>query len=348
LLTLLWCATVTLRPLRLSLGSAFTSVAILVAGGPSQAAPMQADDRDPPELRLAWDVPAACPPASEVKARFDHLLGGRGRIPSSKRVQAIATAQRTPSGSWILRLDTTVDDAIGHRDLEGDSCWAVAAAAALVLALTIDPNAAVRASLTPPPDGSPPQSPPAPPQTSAAVLARPLEAMPLRPFVRAFGGVVVALLPQPGPVAGLAAGIQRGWIDADLSSLGSLETRAYAPNRPGAGGYFRLLAFGTRACARATAVASPVVLRLCAGAEIERITARGFGVELPGSGGATLVAGIAAAVAGLRLASWVEMALELIGTARPYHPTFVLTGVGDVFTVPAASAVGALALSFRL
>ena len=335
--------------LRLSLASTFASVAVLVAGGPCRAAPAQADDRDPPELRLAWDAPAACPPASEVKARFDHLLGGRGRVPSSKRVDAIATVQRTPSGAWTLRLDTTVDDAIGHRDLEGDSCWAVAAAAALVLALTIDPNAAVRASQPSPPEVSPQQSPAVPPETSASPLpARPSEATPLRPFVRAFGGVVVALLPEPGAVAGLAAGIRRGRLDAELSSFGSLETRAYAPDRPGAGGYFRLLAFGTRACARATAVASSITLRLCAGAEIERVTARGFGVELPGSGGATLVAGLAAAVAGLQLASWVEIALELIGTARPYHPTFVLTGVGDVFTVPAASAVGALALSFRL
>jgi hypothetical protein len=216
------------------------------------------------------------------------------------------------------------------------------------LALTIDPNAAARASLTPPPESSPLPSVPAAPAPSATPSAGPLEAKPVRPFLRAFGGVAVALLPEPGPVFGLGAGIRRGWIDVELSGLGSLETRAYATDRPGAGGYFRLLAFGARGCGRATAVASPVAVRFCAGGEIERMTARGFGVELPGSGGATLLAGQGAAVASVRLASWAEIALELSGTVRPYHPTFVLTGVGEVFTVPPASALVTLGLNLSL
>jgi hypothetical protein len=69
---------------------------------------------------------------------------------------------------------------------------------------------------------------------------------------------------------------------------------------------------------------------------------------LPGTGGATLVAGLGGAVASLQIASWVEIAFELIGTARPYHPEFVLTRVGNVFAVPAASALGAIALRFSL
>jgi hypothetical protein len=304
-------------------------------------------------LRLTWDAPDGCPPAAEVEAQFDRLLGGRGRVPSSKRVAAIATVRRTTSGAWSLRLDTTVDDATGHRDLEGDSCWAVAGAAALVLALTIDPNAAARASLTPPSESSAPPIPVAPPPIPVAPppnasTARPLGTNRLRPYFRGFGGAVVALLPEPGPVAGLAAGARAGWIDAELSALGSLESKAYARDRPGAGGYFRLLGFAARGCGRATATASPIALRLCGGGEIERISARGFGVELPGTGGATLVAGLAAAVVSLALASWAEITLELGGTLRPYHPAFVLTGVGEVFAVPVASAFGALGVSFIL
>lgn len=323
-------------------------LATVVVGAPCKAAPPPVAGVDPPELRLTWDAPETCPSAAEVEAQFDRLLGGRGRVPSSKRVEATATVRRSLDGIWNLRLDTTVDDASGHRDLEGDSCWAVAAAAALVLALTIDPNAAVRASLTPPPEGPPAPSVPAAPAPVVKPSAGPLETKPLRPFLRAFGGVSIALLPQPGPVFGLGAGIRRGWIDVELSGLGSLETRANASDRPGAGGYFRLLAFGARGCGRATAIGSPVAVRLCAGGEIERMTARGFGVELPGSGGATLVAGLGAAVAGLQIAPWAEIALELSGTVRPYHPTFVLTGVGEVFTVPAASALCALGLNLIL
>jgi hypothetical protein len=321
-------------------------LAATVLAAPCQAQAAQAATA-PPELRLTWEAPDECPPAAEVEAQFDRLLGGRGRVPSAKRVDATATVRRAAGGAWTLRLDTTVDDAVGHRNLEGDSCWAVANATALVLALTIDPNAAARALPTPPPDTSPPPSPPAA-ETIVAVVARPSEEPPRQLFLRAFGGAVVALLPEPAPVGGLAAGIRRMWFDAELSTLASLETRAQAPDRPGAGGYFRLLAFGVRGCARTTAVASPIAFRLCAGGEIERITARGFGVDLPGSGAATLAAGLGAAVASLRLASSVEIAFELIGTARPYHPEFVLTRVGNVFAVPAASAVVAFGLSFGL
>jgi hypothetical protein len=348
---LLWCAPVAPR-LRLKLNFMFRGLpvflATVVASAPCKAAPLPAASVEPPELRLTWDAPDTCPSAAEVEAQFDRLLGGRGRVPSAKRVEATATVRRALGGTWNLRLDTTVDDATGHRDLEGDSCWAVAAATALVLALTIDPNAAARASLTPPAAASPVPSAPAAPAPSATPPAGPLETKSTRPFLRAFGGVAVAILPEPGPIFGLGAGIRRGWIDVELSGLGSLETRAYATDRPGAGGYFRLLAFGARGCGRATAIGSPVAVRLCAGGEIERMIARGFGVELPGSGGATLVAGLGAAVASLRIASWAEIALELSGSVRPYHPTFVLTGVGEVFTVPAASAVGALGLNLTL
>jgi len=323
----------------------FLRLAVLL-GGILAAAPVQAADGGPPELRLTWDAPDTCPSATEVEGQFDRLLGGPARVPSVKRVEATATVRRASSGTWTLRLDTAVDNVAGHRDLDGDSCWAVAAAAALVLALTIDPNAAARASLTP--IGPPAPSLPAAPPPIAALPAAPSAAKPFRPFFRAFGGVAVALLPKPGAFLGLSAGVRRGWIDAELSALSSFETRAYAADRPGAGGYFRVLAFGTRGCGRATATASPIALRLCAGGEIERMTARGFGVELPGSGGATLVAALGAVVASRPLASWVEIALDLSGTVRPYHPAFVLTGVGKVFTVPSASAVVALGLNFTL
>ena len=321
-------------------------LAATVLAAPCQAQAAQAAT-PPPELRLTWEAPDECPPAAEVEAQFDRLLGGPGRVPSAKRVEATATVRRAAGGAWSLRLDTTVDDAVGHRDLEGDSCWAVANATALVLALTIDPNAAARALPTPPPEPSPPPSAPAS-EASVAVAARPAEEAPLQPFLRVFGGAVVALLPAPTPLAGLAAGIRRTWFDVELSTLASLESRAQAPERPGAGGYFRVLAFGVRGCARATTVDSPIALRLCAGGEVERIDARGYGVELPGTGGATLVAALGAAVASLRLASRVDIAFELIGTARPYHPEFVLTRVGNVFAVPTASAVGAIGLRFSL
>ena len=40
----------------------------------------------------------------------------------------------------------------------------------------------------------------------------------------------------------------------------------------------------------------------------------------------------------LRATSWLSATLDAGVAARPFHPTFVLLGVGDVFEIPTFSA----------
>jgi hypothetical protein len=376
-------------------------------------------------LSLSWAIPPGCPPAAAVEAEFVRLLGGPTRTPSSKRIKVQGRVRRLAQDRWSVQLETDIDGAKGHRQLEGDSCPSITAAAALILALTIDPDAASRApasraeslvqqsATTPSPSRSapaaaarslppsPPQSPPQPPSSSqpssspspsatapvvaeagrpsrepapepreaepppveapahaatepvpaAAIAAvvtapKPSAPWPVRPFLRTFVGGALALLPQPAAIAGVAIGARRGRFDLEISGLASQERRAPAPDRPTAAGEFRLLSAGARGCGRIGN--GWIIPRLCAGVEIERISARGTGVEIPRWGTATMAAAVGTGVLAIPLGKRFELALELAGSVRSYRPAFELDKLGWVFVVPTAAAAATVGVTVNL
>ncbi|HVR63379.1 MAG TPA: hypothetical protein VMU50_15870, partial [Polyangia bacterium] len=180
------------RLIRAPAGLLGAVAAVMAAGGAAAGAD---PDRDvAPELSLTWQAPAGCPDGGDVEAQFARLLGGAGRAPAAKHLTATATVQPAAAGRWTLRLETALDGVPGQRALEGDSCWTVASAAALILALTIDPNA----TAAPEPAREEPGARAAP--MVAIAPPPPPEPAPrwrLRPFARAFGSATLALLPSP-------------------------------------------------------------------------------------------------------------------------------------------------------
>jgi hypothetical protein len=327
-----------------------------------------------PELGLSWQAPAGCVSSADVENQFARLLGGPTRSSSGKHIAASATVRGSSSGRWTLELATVLDGAAGRRSLAGDSCASVASAAALILALMIDPAAADRAVAAadravaaadravaaaaragaatehsgaatelpaPPPSPTTPRTPP-PPTVAATPPPPPTPPPVLRPFARSFAGVVVALLPTPAPAAGLAVGARRGRIGAELSVVVTEELRAAAAARAGAGGDFRLVAGGVRTCGQLGA--RVVDWQLCLGAELERLTGAGFGVDVLRSRTVTMLAGAAGLLVSLPLGSRLALSLDLDAAVRPYHPAFVLDGVGRVFQIPLLSGFAALGL----
>jgi hypothetical protein len=295
-----------------------------------------------PELTLTWHAPGECPTAADVEKQFATLLGGPSRAPTPKRLEAVATVWRGAHDGWVVHLETTVEGAPGQRTLEGDSCRAVAAGAALILALTIDPSAAGRAAAGPPEPA--PAPPPAPPVVSVAPpRASPVPPPSLHLFVRAFSGAVVALLPETAFAGGLAVGVKRARLSAELGAWASQQRRGFARDVPGTGGDFRVVAVATRGCG--LLAGRPVGLRLCVGVELERLSGDGFGVDTPGSGRALLLAGQAGAALTVPISSRFELSLGVSAAGRPYHPAFVLDNIGRVFRVPALSAFADLAFT---
>jgi hypothetical protein len=185
-----------------------------------------------------------------------------------------------------------------------------------------------------------------PPIATVVAAPNPSTPWPVRPFLRTFVGGALALLPQPAATAGLAIGARRGRFDGEISGLASQERRAQSAERPTAVGDFRLLAAGARGCGR---IGSDwLITRLCGGVEIEKISARGSGVEMPSWGTAIMGAAIGAGVLAVPLGARFELGLEVSASVRPYRPAFTLENLGRVFVVPAVAAAASLGLAVNL
>ncbi|HVZ74990.1 MAG TPA: hypothetical protein VHJ20_21560 [Polyangia bacterium] len=308
----------------------------------------------PPELALTWRAPERCPSAGDVDAQFARLLGGAARAPSGKKIAATAFVREAGTGRWVLDLATDLDGAEGRRTIAGDSCASVASAAALILALMIDPTAAERATEESAPPTPPREPPPKKIEAPPAIEAKPQpatsgDAWPVRPFVRGFGAGVVSLLPSAALGGGVGVGARRGRLAVELTALATQARHADAAGAPGEGGTFHLAIGGARACGALSGhVAGSVGWQLCLGAELERITATGTGVDVVRSANVKMAAGTGGVIATVPLAAHVGISLELDGALRPYHPQFSLDQIGPIYRVPWASAAGALGVVVSL
>jgi hypothetical protein len=397
----------------------FLGIGMAALCPPSAAASAGADAR----LRLAWDAPTGCPGRAEIMSEVSRLLGTTsGGIPGE--LAATARVHRVAPRRWVVRLSTSLDGTRGQRQLEGDSCQAVASATALILALTLDPavdaegrppSGTTPAPAAPPPETNPrppsrqPSSklqssqpppapahapPPSPPPSDLTVpeappaSAAPSEPAPVPPTpfsspstgdptvappeptatsttesavisasappprprlqysVRPFVGIATATLPAAAGIAGAGVGLHWSIFEVAISAWGSQERRELVAERPAAGGDFRLFGAAARACGQLAQ--GWVRLGLCGGAALERVTAEGFGVESPGDGAALVGAGLVAGTLTVPLGGRVDASLEIAGLARPYHPRFVLRGVGPVFSLPAVSALATLGVIVKL
>jgi len=85
---------------------------------------------------LTWDAPAGCPPAAAVVAEVKRNLAdsGKGATP----FVAAASVQQTPGGQWQAHLRVEARGGRAERTFEAESCESVAAAAALIIALSAE------------------------------------------------------------------------------------------------------------------------------------------------------------------------------------------------------------------
>jgi len=320
-------------------GTTACAALVVALGGPALARAAA-----PAELTLTWQAPASCPAPTDVEAQFARLLGGAARTPSGKHIAAQAVVRAAAPDRWSLELATVLDQAVGHRSLAGDSCTSVASAAALILALMIDPAAAERAMEPPAPartpiEPAPTRRPPPEAIVTASAPREPTERRAITPYARAFAGVVVALLPTPAPAAGLALGARRGRLGAELTGVATDERRVTAIGS--AGGDFRLLAGGARACGALGGRA--VVWQVCLGGELERLSGVGVGVSKMQSHITLMGAATGGLLVSVPLGARVALSLDLDAAVRPYHPVFTDSGA-PIFRLPLVSAFAALGI----
>jgi len=326
----------------------------------------RADDPSAP-IAITWDALPSCPSKDEVQYEIERVLGGPPNPESRRYLRAEARVSRFGSG-FHLHLITDLGGAVGERDLDGPTCGAVARAAALIVALTFDPDAVARqaravargSSPAPPaPPSAAPASPPPPlPERAAVIPPAPLRpptpppraeepaAKPRPPFVLGLTGAIgVGALPEVGGAFGGRVGVILGRVRVDLGGSFWPEKTATLAAHPSEGGRVRLAtgeATGCYALLRNRALE----LSPCLGLELGSMAASSFGAESNGSGSALWVAPLAEVEAAVPIGRYVAAWLGLAAIVPALRPPFVFDPSGTVFT--AGPVVGRATVGLEL
>jgi hypothetical protein len=211
-----------------------------------------------------------------------------------------------------------VGDRTGERVLTAPECGELMHAAALVMALMINPQAGTVAE-RPPPAPPPPPPPPAPAEEIERRFAAGADVL-----------VGSGALPGAAPGLGLRFAAARGGLSAELRASVSMSRRAASGADADAGGTFDLLDGALVGCARARRMRrfSPGA---CVGAAVVRVHGAGYGVSDPGAASAWWAAGLAEGNVRLRLSPRNAVRLAAQVLVPPGNPRFALAGVGVVF-----------------
>jgi RNA polymerase sigma-70 factor (ECF subfamily) len=186
------------------------ALAIALSGAPAQAA-----DR----LELEWQAPPECPAQDEVEDEVSTRLGETSAPQSRPTLRARGRVARDAQG-YRLELQTEH----GQRSLAARSCSELATAAALILALLIDPEA-----------NSAPAAAPSPAREPWLIL---------RPELALDLGILPAIALGPG----FAAGVRLGRTSLELSATYLPSQDVFRTERTSAVAAVSLVAAALGAC----------------------------------------------------------------------------------------------------
>lgn len=332
-------------------------------------------------VELRWDAPAACPDEGALRGQVETILAAPLAAPRSRPLSVIAVV-RDDGGTWSLRIFTVSAEGMRERALRyGRDCALLTRAAAVLIAITVDPTSVGRmdpealALLEPPGEpvvapvesvdsAEPPtsESPPEPPSVAAkveaprdeplaAVTASVSTAQPRRGWrprlgLRALGGVGFGDLPRVGGgVSGAAALVFRHLRVELVASLWPGRRARIVGTEAGAD--FLLWTLGPRVCG----VMHPhrlLEVPLCAGLEAGRVRVRGVHLQDNPSERVPWVAVVLApslvVVPRRRLALW--FAPELVVPAS--RTRFVVEDVGVIHRANAAAGRFMVGVELRL
>ncbi len=114
---------------------------------------------------LRWSAPTMCPDHDAVENATQRRLG---RTVDLGEITVVATVDDRNSDGLQLTLDTTREGVTDTHSMTAHDCGALADAAALVIALTLDPVTTTRVAEAASAQSAPTQPPPTPPRVLAA------------------------------------------------------------------------------------------------------------------------------------------------------------------------------------
>lgn len=248
--------------------------------------------------RIQWQAPAGCPDVEAVRTHLEDLTGD----PVELDFDVVGSVETSEAG-YRLRLTVDLATQFGERTLEATDCGLLARAAALIIALELDPIATADRHLNPVhPTAHEPVTPTTPTQRPAAgaEASVPQPSQPAERSPRPDPDLRARQPPVPprrkGIEASLSAGVAfsltprtTGGVDGMVGwRYGPLRVRILAQHwvrttqllEPGAGIVAGLSGAGLRTCYALTA--PRVEVPLCAGADAAALHGRGEGALVSG------------------------------------------------------------------
>jgi hypothetical protein len=301
-----------------------------------------------PTLALTWRAPdPSCPDEVHVDAEVARLLGGT-YAPADAHVTARAVVERSGQGIWRVDLETERSPdtgggvARGHRVIDAPSCAEVADAAALILAMLINPARVQSTSAAP---AAVPAAAPASARNSGAPPEEPANEAPASGAIdlgsspwrwALLGAAIGDLGTVPGPSAGaeIAAGGSSDWrVAAEASAFYEPpQTFRSVAAKAGAGGRFSVWGLAVRA--GFPVGGRPVSFVPYAGGEYARIAAHGVGIADAGSGSAARWSVLAGGYVVWWIAAHVGARAQIEAVIPLQRPEFFIEGLGTVYREP--------------
>lgn len=269
---------------------------------------------------LDWSAPGGCPSQQQVQAEIARLLGGDVVLHDGSDLEAKVTVSR--GALWSADLTTEQAGRTGRRNIEAPSCQAAADGIALIIALSIDPDAVAASAQAPRAEKPPiPQAP--------GSSKRPLQIL---------GGVYaqgrVGALPGTDVGVGLGLGLAGAAWHTELRWTYGLRRDQVASLPSGASGRFNLATGSLTGCVdvdRTNLAFGP-----CAVAEAGRVSASGYGATAGFSRHVTWLAIGGGAFVSLSASKHLRTSLEVDALASLYRPDYVFDDLpGVVFKAPA-------------
>lgn len=333
----------------------------VIAAGAAFAASARAEA----PLDLSWTAPPSCPSREAIIAEVERLLASRA--PRSSRVTARATITKARA-DYHLRMVVQGANGERARALDAPTCEELCDAAALILAIAIDPSAAdppAKPSPAPAPSIAPPKptepverrapppsvpvrrTPPPPARVAPPVVIAEPMSLRLVAMVGADQGTFVGATPSLRVGAAFVAPPLR----IELLGMFTWGGRIAAPMLPSAGGemlraggalagcFERSLDPGDKGAPRAS---------ICGGFEGGVIFGTSYGVTSPGSATAPWLAPTVYGVVRWPVRRALAVRFDL-GIAVPIvEASFVVRGLGTVHRVSAVTGSGDIGIELDI
>lgn len=285
--------------------TALTWAQLALAGNEAASAE---GERSAPPLELAWASPSECPSGKAVADDALRLASADGKpLPS---VRAKVSIERTAGSGYVLTLTTETAGSGSIQRFRAASCKAVAQAAAVTLALLLNPTGTPHSAAPDP--ATPPRR----------------ESLPIRASAVGLVGAQWGQLPQLGPTFGAELGLELGRASAWFGGAYAPSQRALLEGEANAGGDLRLVHARLYGCG--AIVTSNPRLNLCAGSDYSRVSGRGVGVAEEKFGAISWFSVTAGAVAALAAHRNIVLRVGAFAGAPLDRPAAFVEGAGDV------------------